>query len=64
MNRLNLPPPFCETSGFPGSLHVVSDEDLQKNISGEVEEMDVSSGTESEIGSGILVGGLRSRVSL
>ncbi|CAL8085878.1 unnamed protein product [Calicophoron daubneyi] len=64
MNRLHLPPPFGDPDLFPGSLVVVSESDLTrlrediplppnepvKNDS-EVEEMDLSSSTESELGS-------------
>ncbi|KAL5111323.1 U11/U12 small nuclear ribonucleoprotein 65 kDa protein [Taenia crassiceps] len=57
MNRLNLPAPFCNTSEFPGALYVVTEEDLlhrvtspsTSQINSVPEEMDVSSGPESEI---------------
>ncbi len=57
MNRLNIPAPFCETSEFPGNLYVMSEEELQSYKVApfdrkEIEEMEVSSGPESEIGSG------------
>lgn len=60
MNRLNLPAPFCNTSEFPGCLYVLTEEDLLHRVpppsssqtNGVPEEMDVSSGPESEISSG------------
>ena len=64
MNRLNLPAPFCDTSEFPGNLYVLTEDDLnytgspkafkKTHTSGgeEAEEMDVSSGPESEYSDG------------
>nr|CDS16586.1 RNA binding protein 40 [Echinococcus granulosus] len=60
MNRLNLPTPFCNTSEFPGCLFVLTEEDLLHHVpppstsqsNGVPEEMDISSGPESEISSG------------
>ncbi|VDK32046.1 unnamed protein product [Taenia asiatica] len=57
MNRLNLPAPFCNTSEFPGCLYVLTEEDLLHRMpppstsqtNGAAEEMEVSSGPESEI---------------
>ena len=61
MNRLNLPAPFYDTSEFPGNLFVITEDDLhyigspkavnKSQISGNenLEEMDVSSGPESEL---------------
>ncbi|VDM32514.1 unnamed protein product [Hydatigera taeniaeformis] len=60
MNRLNLPAPFCNTNEFPGCLYVITEEELlhrlpppsTSQMNGIPEEMDVSSGPESEINSG------------
>ncbi|VDO04953.1 unnamed protein product [Rodentolepis nana] len=50
MNRLNLPAPFCDSNEFPGSLLVLTNEEVKMcGAKGKVEEMEVSSGSESEI---------------
>lgn len=65
MNRLNLPAPFCDTNEFPGSLFVLTDEEITQRgiqnpfsspLRSELQEMDVSSGSESEISDGELFG--------
>lgn len=53
MNRLNLPAPFCDTNEFPGSLFVLTNEEAKNyGTKGNMEEMEVSSGSESEISDG------------
>nr|VZI05419.1 unnamed protein product [Spirometra erinaceieuropaei] len=63
MNRFNFPPPFCEPAEFPGSLKVVDEKtvsrpletlapfsfDKEQALTGSHEEMEVSSGPESEL---------------
>ncbi|KAM7540322.1 hypothetical protein Aperf_G00000040623 [Anoplocephala perfoliata] len=69
MNRLNLPAPFCDSNEFPGSLFVLTDEEINRSgirkpysspLRVEVQEMDVSSGPESEISDGSSDGQSRS----
>ncbi|VDK87727.1 unnamed protein product [Dibothriocephalus latus] len=63
MNRFNFPPPFCEPAEFPGSLMVLDEKtiprshethalvtvDRDQTLAEDQEEMDVSSGPESEL---------------
>uniref|UniRef100_A0A0X3PUE3 RNA-binding protein 40 n=4 Tax=Schistocephalus solidus TaxID=70667 RepID=A0A0X3PUE3_SCHSO len=63
MNRFNFPPPFCEPAEFPGSLRVVDEKNLPRSLENHAqfsvstdqgltedpEEMEVSSGPESEL---------------
>ncbi|KAM3178287.1 hypothetical protein ACTXT7_002871 [Hymenolepis weldensis] len=53
MNRLNLPAPFCDPNEFPGSLFVLTNEEAKRyGTKGNIEEMEISSGSESEISDG------------
>lgn len=65
MNRLNLPAPFCDANEFPGSLFVLTNEEVNEcGAKSKLEEMEVSSGAESEMSDGSIDDQVRNQPSL